>query len=57
MSSKKKSGDLVKIFREKIPVYRKDPELFGREVCRFEPDTWQQLVFKYTLSLHDALPI
>lgn len=46
MSSKKKSGDLVKIFREKIPVYRKDPELFGREVCRFEPDTWQQLVFR-----------
>ncbi len=29
-------------FRKRIPEYRKDPVLFGREVLRFEPDNWQK---------------
>ena len=36
---------LLKIFREKIPQYRKDPELFAYEVCKFECDKWQKDVF------------
>jgi len=29
-------------FYRRIPLYRKDPVLFAREVLRFEPDDWQQ---------------
>lgn len=29
-------------FQRRIPEYRKDPVLFGREVLRFEPDGWQK---------------
>ncbi len=29
-------------FTRRLPLYRKDPELFAREVCRFEPDRWQK---------------
>lgn len=36
---------LLKIFRKKIPQYRKDPELFAYEVCKFECDKWQKDVF------------
>lgn len=31
-----------RFFREKIPVYRKNPVTFAREVLRFEPDEWQR---------------
>lgn len=31
-----------RFFRERIPLYQKDPLLFAKEVLRFEPDTWQQ---------------
>lgn len=31
-----------RFFRERIPIYRKDPVLFAREVVRFEPDEWQR---------------
>lgn len=31
-----------KFFRERTPLYRKDPVLFAREVLKFEPDTWQR---------------
>ena len=29
-------------FRKKIPVYRKSPVIFAREVLSFEPDEWQR---------------
>lgn len=39
------SGSLrAKLFRQRIPVYRKNPVLFSREVCKFEPDEWQREV-------------
>lgn len=31
-----------RFFSERIPVYRKDPVLFAREVLIFEPDKWQR---------------
>lgn len=31
-----------RFFQQKIPVYRKDPALFAREVLRFDPDAWQK---------------
>ena len=33
-------------FKKKVPQYRKDIVLFSREVLRFEPDKWQEEVFK-----------
>lgn len=32
-----------RFFREKIPVYRKNPVAFAREVLVFEPDEWQRV--------------
>lgn len=32
-----------RFFREKIPVYRKNPVAFAREVLLFEPDEWQKV--------------
>ena len=29
-------------FSQRIPVYRKDPVLYAKEVLAFEPDRWQQ---------------
>ena len=29
-------------FRKRIPVYRKNPVLFAREVLLFKPDEWQR---------------
>ncbi len=29
-------------FKERIPLYRKNPVLFAREALRFEPDEWQR---------------
>jgi Superfamily II RNA helicase len=31
-----------RFFAQRVPLYRKDPVLFAREVCNFEPDEWQQ---------------
>lgn len=33
-----------KFFKSRIPVYRKNPVVFAREVLKFEPDKWQQEV-------------
>lgn len=30
-----------RFFRERIPIYRRTPVIFVREVMRFEPDKWQ----------------
>ncbi len=30
-------------FHERIPIYRKNPVTFAREVLRFEPDEWQKV--------------
>jgi len=45
MNRKNKYHRLIKAFKKKIPEYRKSPELFAYEVCRFEPDKWQKEVF------------
>ncbi len=31
-----------RFFEQRVPMYRKDPVLYAREVLRFEPDGWQQ---------------
>ncbi|PAD36334.1 DEAD/DEAH box helicase family protein [Terribacillus saccharophilus] len=31
----------LELFKKKIPLYRKEPWTFAREVFKFEPDTWQ----------------
>lgn len=33
-------------FKKKIPIYRKEPWTFAREVVKFEPDDWQLKVMK-----------
>ena len=30
-------------FHERIPIYRRNPVAFAREVLRFEPDEWQKI--------------
>lgn len=45
MNRKNKYHRLIKAFKKKIPEYRKSPELFAMEVCKFKPDKWQQTVF------------
>lgn len=34
----------IEYFTKRIRLYREDPVLFVREVCGFEPDTWQHKV-------------
>ena len=38
-----RNSDIIRrnFFQRRIPVYRKDPVLFVKEVLRFEPDEWQ----------------
>ena len=31
----------IEVFKKKIPVYRKEPWTFAREILKFEPDGWQ----------------
>ena len=31
-----------RFFKERIPLYQKDPVLFAGEVLRFDPDSWQR---------------
>ncbi|MGG0891679.1 DEAD/DEAH box helicase family protein [Cytobacillus horneckiae] len=38
--------DRIKIFKKKIPVYRKEPWIFCKEVLQFSPDAWQLEVLK-----------
>lgn len=45
MNKKNKYHRLIKAFKKKIPEYRKSPELFAHEVCKFECDKWQKEVF------------
>ena len=45
MNRKNKYKRLIASFKKKIPEYRRSPELFAYEVCKFEPDKWQQAVF------------
>lgn len=42
---KKMTDRYTEFFRNRIPRYRHSPELFAREVCRFQPDKWQKAVF------------
>lgn len=32
----------MRFFQKRVPMYRKDPIAFAREVLRFEPDEWQK---------------
>ena len=40
-----KNDKVLKFFIQRIPQYRKSPELFAQEVCKFECDQWQKEVF------------
>lgn len=31
-----------KFFKKRVPLYRKDPVLYAREILRFQPDEWQE---------------
>lgn len=31
-------------FRQRVPIYQKNPVLFAKEVCHFNPDPWQEAV-------------
>ena len=42
---KKMTDRYTEFFRNRIPRYRRSPELFALEVCRFQPDEWQKAVF------------
>lgn len=33
-----------KFFAQRLPLYQKDPVLFAKEVCSYEPDPWQRNV-------------
>ena len=35
-----------RFFKERIPLYQKNPILFAEEVLKFEPDIWQQEALK-----------
>ena len=35
-----------RFFKERIPLYQKDPILFAKEVLKFMPDAWQQEALK-----------
>ena len=39
------SNKILNFFIQRIPQYRKNPELFALEVCKFECDQWQKDVF------------
>lgn len=41
-----KSMNRKQFYKEKIPIYRKEPWTFCREVLKFEPDVWQMEVLK-----------
>lgn len=45
MSRKNEYVRIITAFKSKIPEYRRSPEIFAREVCGFEADTWQKAVF------------
>ena len=35
----------LELFKQRVPLYQKDPVLFAKEVCNFQPDDWQEKVF------------
>ena len=43
MVQMKKNNNVIRkrFFQERVPVYRKEPVVFAREVLLFEPDEWQ----------------
>lgn len=42
---RKTNNKRMAVFRQRIPIYRKDITLFARELLHFEPDEWQRDVF------------
>ncbi len=38
--------DRREFFRRRVPVYRRDITLYAKEVLQFQPDPWQQEVFR-----------
>ena len=39
------------VFAKRLPLYRKDPCLFFKEVTRFKPDKWQKEAAKLEFAL------
>lgn len=44
--SKNDSSQRLALFRQRIPVYKKDIALFAKEQLKFEPDDWQEALFR-----------
>lgn len=44
--ARRKSRSYAEVFKQRVPAYQKDPVLFAREVCKFEPDEWQEKVLR-----------
>lgn len=45
MNRKNNYHKLIKVFKKNIPIYRRNPEAFALEVCKFKCDKWQKAVF------------
>jgi phage terminase large subunit len=43
--TKKEINRRFEAFKKRIPVYRKDPVMYCKEVIGFVPDEWQEAVF------------
>lgn len=40
--AKSKRNERLRFFKQRIPLYKKDPVLFAREVLKFEPEPYQE---------------
>lgn len=44
--ARKNNAQRLALFRKRIPLYKKDIALFAREQLKFEPDDWQEALFR-----------
>lgn len=44
--AKNSNAQRLALFRKRIPLYKKDIALFAREQLKFEPDDWQEALFR-----------
>lgn len=56
MAKSNKETARRKFFQKRIPQYRKDIELFAKEVLLFTPDDWQKEVFK-DIAEHNRISV
>jgi len=56
MARKDKNDKRLALFRQRIPLYKKDISLFAREQLHFDPDDWQEALFKDVVS-HNRITV